>query len=426
MAVIASISATARRSRKVRGKRWAVEMTRGKTGGAFGMNLFASAGLYDNNNTAEINAYHSARDPGELPYTLNPNLWCAELLPQLTGLAIHKDEGTYGNATPGFAWRSRYGRVAVTRRHIISCDHAHSWANGTWPIAPVSGTGKCRIRFIDNTGATVDRVQIHQASDAPRDLNMAVLDADLPESVHVMKVAPSNVLNELSEYNFLSLGQEFQPGSRPDGLGSHYARCSVGVSSTSPYSVVIYDAQEAGSAGLGITITHTVSGTGAGITVTVAGRTVTVTHGSAATNQTIANAVNTPGTPAYALVSASVFGTYVAAADKSDTKVTSGLLVPLSDYPLLNRQMFHAGISGFTYNVWKGDSGTPRMTVINGEVVLSGIISGGDSAQCSPATATWSQVLNALIVAADANAVSSGRMTAPTGYTVTPYTGEIL
>lgn len=424
MAVLASISATARRSRKVRGKRWAVEMTRGKTGGAFGMNLFASAGLYDNTDQAAINAYHNARDPGELPYTLNPNLWCAELLPKLTGLAIHKDECQNGQPA-GTQWRHRYGRVAITKRHILSCHHAHSAASGTWN-GVVNTQAPCRIRFIDNTGATVDRIQIHQASDVPRDLSMAVLDADLPESVHVMKVAPSNVLNELSAYNFLSLGQEFQPASRPDGLGSHYARCSVGVNSTSPYSVVIYDAQEAGSAGLGITIAHTVSGTGAGITVTVAGRTVTVTHGSAATNQAIANAVNTPGTPAYALVSASVFGTYVTAADNGGTSVTSGLFVPLSDYPLLNRQMFHAGISGFTYGVWRGDSGTPRMTVINGEVVLSGIISGGDSAQCSPATATWPQVLNALIAAADANAVSSGRMTAPTGYTVTPYTGEIL
>ena len=89
--------------------------------------------------------------------------------------------------------------------------------------------------------------------------------------------------------------------------------------------------------------------------------------------------------------------------------------------------MFYpSGVPNFTYGVWNGDSGTPQFKVLDGEVIVSGIISGDSSDTYPKGGTTWAQRLNGMIAAADANAISLGRMTNPTGYTVTPYTGRII
>jgi hypothetical protein len=423
MSILTSISTSARLNRGKLAKRWATEMFRGKTGGAYGMNLFDSNGLYNNLSQSEINAYHNSRDPGELPYNINPNLWCAELLPQLTCCSIHKDEGQGGGAV-GTQWRHRYGRIAITKRHMLSCNHAHSAASGTWN-GVVNTVGPCRIRFMDSLGNSVDRVQIHQASDPfGADLNVAVLDQDLPDSIYIPKVAPSNYISELVDYQVISMCQEFQLSSRPDGLGSHYANWLYQMN-ISPYHGIYYDAVEAGDAGAGIVINHIVSGTGTSISVSVSGREITITHGSSATTSAFISAINS-NTAAKALVTGRLWGNNCIV-NRTLSGVLGGLLTPYSDYPLLNRQMIYCpNISNIGYGVWKGDSGTPLFTVLNGELIVTGIISGGSSNSHSPQTMTWPTRLNNMIAAADANAISLGRMSTPTGYTVTPYTGRIL
>lgn len=297
------------------------------------MNLFASEGLYSNETEAAINTYHNARDPDELPYTTNPNLWCASLLPQLTCCVIHKDDCGTGEGGAGAAWRARYGGVAITKRHILGCAHAYTHAQGTWN-GQTGSTPPTRIRFIDANGAAIDRVLLHQAESlygGPRpsngngtnysDLHVGVLDADLPSSVYIPKVAPSRRLNELQPYSCVILSQEWQPQSE--------------------------------------------------VNITAVG----------------------------------------------------------SNYPLHNRQMFWSRPninSEFAYWYYSGDSGSPMLYKLANELVVGGVFSGNEADQHSPATMTWPQRLNLLIAEADANAIALGRMATPTGYTVTPYSGEIL
>ena len=223
-----------RRNRKAFKQRWATELSRGKVGGALGMNLFDVTG-YSNETEAAINTWHNARDPGEVSYTFNPNLWCSELLPQLTCCVIHKDDCGTGEGNAGAAWRSRYGGVAITRRHVLYCGHAFSHAAGTW--GPGLGiTDPTRIRFIDQNGVTVDRTQIHQATAytgsntansngaSLADMTVAVLDSDLPESIYIPRVAPSSSYGQLNAYELIALSQEWQPQASilPGTVASDY------------------------------------------------------------------------------------------------------------------------------------------------------------------------------------------------------------
>ena len=394
------------------------------------MNLFASEGLYDNRVPSESNAYHNARDPGELTYTLNPDLWCAELLPQLTCCSIHKDECQDGGAA-GTRWHHRYGRIAITKRHLLSCFHAHSAASGTWN-GVVNTQAPNRIRFIGNDGLTVDRIQIHQSSNLGYDLNVAVLDEDLPESVYIPKVAPSNRQWEMGGYEWMSLSQEFTPEAGPDARNWNRYALYFKRAESSIYTTrgIYYWAREPGTDGAGIAISHVISGTGSSISIAVIDKSITITHGSEATiNQVIAAVTANPS--ASALVSAELYNIQNTGGDfpvaPASSGVTGGLAVPHSDYNILNRAMFHCGgVDGLQYAVWAGDSGTPYMSLVNGEIIVTGIISGSMSHGFPVNGKTWPQVLNDLIASADANAISLGRMSEPTGYTVTPYTGTIL
>ena len=114
------------------------------------------------------------------------------------------------------------------------------------------------------------------------------------------------------------------------------------------------------------------------------------------------------------------------------TAVTYDFAATPSDYPILNRQMFHilAGGSGlssgtsadFRYGVWGGDSGTSAFTSVAGELIFNGVVGGGSSAAFPNAAGlTFAAHLNALIARADANAIALGRMATATGYTVTPH-----
>ena len=160
MSLASGISSITKRNRE---SFWATSMSTNKLSGEEGMSFFSLSGLYSNLTEAEINDYHNARDPGELKYILNPNLWCISLSSQLTCLVIHKDDCGTGEGLSGQAWRARYGGVAITKRHILYCGHAFTHAAGTWSVN-TSITDPTRIRFIDSNGDTVDRIQIHQCT----------------------------------------------------------------------------------------------------------------------------------------------------------------------------------------------------------------------------------------------------------------------
>src|SRR5688572_17303884 len=57
----------------------------------------------------------SAKDHVAKKYTRNPQLWCADLVPQLTGCAVWKPPLEYVG--------ERYGGVMITSRHILFCKH---------------------------------------------------------------------------------------------------------------------------------------------------------------------------------------------------------------------------------------------------------------------------------------------------------------
>ena len=413
---------------------WASAMAAGKTGGAAGMNLLSPTGLYDNRSQAASNAYHNARGPGATPYALNPQLWYAELLAQLTCCALHTDDcGTDSNSA-GNCWRARYGVVAVTRRHVVGCAHAFSHAQGTWPPnGNTTNSPPTRRRFRGGDGATVDRIQLHQASDLTgnpaglqgMDLSVAVLDSDLPASVFIPRVAPSNYQGELADCERIALSQEWQPAS-----GAFYSSAGLGDYGTP--NGISYRAVEPGTPGSGITLTHVISGTGSAASVAVASRTITVTAAASTAASTVIAAVNAH-TGAAALVTASLSpGSSGTGFVVAGTATSFTFAATPSDYPLLNRQMLHilAGGSGlgsgasadFRYGVWGGDSGTSSLISVAGELIFNGVVGGGSSASFPNAAGlTFAQHLNSLIAMADANAIALGRMATPTGYTVTPH-----
>lgn len=447
MAILASITAAGRRNRRAVARRWASDMCRGKPGGALGMNLFSSEGLYDNTIEAEINAYHNARDPGGLPYALNPHLWCAELLPKLTCLAIHKDDCGTGEGAAGAAWRARYGGVAITKRHILGCAHGFSHAMGTWtylatPEKLASNSPPTRIRFLDNAGVTVDRILLHHAradehngnSNAanaygsdPADLHVGVLNADLPDSVYIPKVAPSNRLFELADYECVSLSQEWQPQS---GVWMNWIYIDQ----------VGYGARQPPPLSNGITVNQTFTGGGA-LSISVTGRTINIIGGALTTAAQVITAVNVHPA-ASLLVAASPNFLDTLSANKLAGSGSGTFLrtdTPPSDYPFGNRQMlwpFRSPDGGwgpyfvnpdFRFSAYSGDSGTPQLVKLKDELVVAAIVSAASSLEHVPPTRmSWPQRLNHLINEADAAAVRVGRLPAPTGYVVTPYAGHIL
>lgn len=289
-------------------------------GGADGMNLLDVSG-YSNETDSAIWAYHNARDPGELPYVVNPDLWCAELLPEMTCLVIHKDDCGTGWAAAGQAWRARFGGVAITPRHVLYCKHAFTHAQGTWGLnGNTSNTPPTRLRFLDEDGLTVDRIQLHQAPHATLDLCVAVMDEYLPDSIRPAPIMPRLDVAEWAAMYSIALCQEWGPG--------------------------------------------------------------------AAANQS----------PTY---------------------------TPNSDYPVHHRQMLYLasvpwGPLGapdgdrrleFLYAVWPGDSGTPILMPAGGRCALCGLVGATSLWDLPDAVGT----LNGLIAAADAAAISLGRLDEPTG-----------
>lgn len=99
-------------------------------------------------------------------------------------------------------------------------------------------------------------------------------------------------------------------------------------------------------------------------------------------------------------------------------------------YPSNHRSMLHmlndssqtlTNYPHMQYRLWSGDSGTPTLTIINGEVHFYGLISGFSPFYTPPGYTgkTWEWYVNKLIEIADDNAISLGRLDQRTGYTVT-------
>lgn len=318
--------------------RWATPYINNIDGGPKYMNLLADDPALSGQWTlSAYNNYHNIRNPGSaIKYEINPNFWLMDYIDQLSCLVISKDDmGTSFGAISGTQWRTRYGWIPITKRHVIGCAHALTWASGTWPVNP-SQQIPTRIRWRGTDGETVDRIQLHQAlgtnpnyglSDS-RDVSVAVLDSDLPDSVYIPKMVPNN---------------------------KRYRRQFIQITpSISQFWTPVID--------------------------------------KIAFSQEWAE--NVPERPANSH-RAMVY--------------------------LLNRSPH---INNMQYSVYQGDSGTPILTIINGEVMYYGFMGDLTSSNAfspiPPSTLmTEEAFINRLIQQADDNAIAMGRMSQRTGYTVT-------
>lgn len=343
----ATIAAIANRA-NYKSQRWVNELSNDIVGGSYSMNFLADdptlTGAWS---SATINAYHNARNPGSsTKYIINPNLWCKDIIDKLSCIVIAKDDCGTSWSAAGKAWRTRYGFIPITKRHVIACGHAFTHAQGTWsPSSNKTNSPPTRIRWRGTDGETVDRIQLHQATNHvsvkntanafglyPGDLSVAVLDQDLPDTVYIPKFITKFVG---IDYNLKGVGG-------PD---------------------IIVPSQE--------------------------------------WDPTVATEQN-KYTP-YPTFSQEVYG-----------------------YPKQHRMMIHKYSPGYVpvtsrlkYNLWGGDSGTAMLSMYRQELVITGILS-GEWAKTYPkgSFTTIRDVINILIGLADSYAVSAGRMSLPTGYTI--------
>lgn len=121
--------------------------------------------------TATLNIFSTANSTSK-EYIRSSTVWCADYHQALTGCC---------------AWQSNYGngltraQTAITPRHIVGAAHYNT------PVT-IGGT----IRFITAEGVVVDRKVTHTKRIGTTDIQLTVLDADLPASITPVKALPVN------------------------------------------------------------------------------------------------------------------------------------------------------------------------------------------------------------------------------------------
>ena len=118
----------------------------------------------------------TVKNPSSNIFIRNPNVWCNDLVNQLTSQVVYKDFSMYS-----------YGGILITPRHVLYVQHAHPQARGTWQP---DLNQPCNLRFVKTDNTSISCVQLHQASSALHDLAVAVIDRNLSLSgIHVMPIA---------------------------------------------------------------------------------------------------------------------------------------------------------------------------------------------------------------------------------------------
>lgn len=137
-----------------------------------------------------IQLYNSSNlDKAAGNYTRNSNLWCADLVDKLTCIVPF----IYRNSTTG---SSLFGATPITKRHLIyPCHIAHP--NGSI------------YDFVNTDNSVVKRTQIqkklspnYNPSTYVFDFCVGLLDSDLPNSIYIPKLLPTNWRNFLPNIQY--------------------------------------------------------------------------------------------------------------------------------------------------------------------------------------------------------------------------------
>lgn len=150
----------------------------------------------------------SSKDHFRGKYVRNPKLWCADLVPQLTGCAAWKPPKEYAG--------EMFGGVMITPRHILFCRHSHpAWDGGWMKVQPQI------IRFVTADSKTVDMKLIANADAKDPDLDLCVglLHENVPQGIHIVPIMP-RITQPLFEKLAVNKIQDLavsQANTRPDG-----------------------------------------------------------------------------------------------------------------------------------------------------------------------------------------------------------------
>lgn len=151
----------------------------------------------------------SVKDHAAKRYVRNPQLWCADLVPQLTGCAAWKPPVEYVG--------ERYGGVMITSRHILFCKHAHpAWDGGWMKVQPQI------IRFVTADNRVVDMKLIANVDSPKADLCVGLLDDEVPEGIRVAALMPEMTAEQRRELMALKVPDlsVSQAGKRPSGVSN--------------------------------------------------------------------------------------------------------------------------------------------------------------------------------------------------------------
>ena len=127
------------------------------------------AGLTPSDTTLRI---FSTENDANSVYARSASVWCADYHPALTGCNV---------------WQSNWGsgksraQTAITPRHIVGAAHYDS------PIT-IGGTQ----RFVTADGTAVNRTVTHTRKIPFMDIQLSLLNADLPESIVPVSILPTN------------------------------------------------------------------------------------------------------------------------------------------------------------------------------------------------------------------------------------------
>ena len=128
---------------------------------------------YSNSLGAASEAMFSTQDFVNTNLVPNVNFWL-KVAPEKTGIVV-------ANGTPP---TGGIGGSAVTPRHVLNCRHAPFQAGRS-------------LFFVDDNGALVSRTVVESVTFGNGDIQVMILNANLPVTVHPFKVMQTNYLNQL-------------------------------------------------------------------------------------------------------------------------------------------------------------------------------------------------------------------------------------